>query len=211
VQDVVLALLAKEPSHGYELRRRLAAALGPLGEALNAGQIYVTLTRLEKTGLVVREREDTPVRGPRRKVYGLTAAGRERVAAWMAEGVGPRADLTEFHLKLVAAAESGLADPLVLVDTRRRELMRDLAEAQHAALAHDTNSEAGLLLEGIALRLQADLRWLVVCGRTWSARTARTKGNETDDERQSARPAAAQGHRWEPGRGTHRPPGVAGA
>jgi DNA-binding PadR family transcriptional regulator len=178
VQDVVLTLLAKEPSHGYDLRQRLVAALGPLGETLNAGQVYVTLTRLERAGLVIQEREDAPVRGPRRKVYALTAAGQERVAAWLAEDAGPRADVTEFHLKLVAAAESGLADPLALVDARRRELIRSLAEAQHAALAHDTNAEAGLLLEGIALRLQADLRWLEACGRTWSARAPRGRGGE---------------------------------
>ena len=177
MQDVVLALLAKEPSHGYDLRQRLAAALGPLGDTLNAGQIYVTLTRLEKAGLVVQDREDAPVRGPRRKVYTLTAAGQERVAAWMAESTGPRTDVTEFHLKLVAAAESGLADPVALVDARRRELMRSLAEAQRAALAHDTDSEAGLLLEGIALRLQADLRWLEACERTWSARRGEGGGN----------------------------------
>lgn len=183
MQDVVLALLAEEPSHGYDLRQRLAAALGPLGDTLNAGQIYVTLTRLEKAGLVVQDREDAPVRGPRRKVYALTAAGQERVAAWMAESGGPRADVTEFHLKLVAAAESGLADPVALVDTRRRELMRSLAEAQRAALAHDTDSEAGLLLEGIALRLQADLRWLEACERAWSAR--RGKAEEADENRRA--------------------------
>jgi DNA-binding PadR family transcriptional regulator len=170
VQDVVLALLAKEPSHGYDLRGRLAAALGPLGETLNAGQVYVTLTRLEKAGLVVQERADEPVRGPRRKVYALTAAGQERVAAYMAESPGLRADVTEFHLKLVAAAESGLADPLALVDARRAELMRGLAQAQRAALARDTQSDAGLLLEGVALRLQADLRWLEACERVWSTR-----------------------------------------
>ena len=55
-QEVVLAMLAKEPSHGYELRARLRDALGPLGEAMNAGQVYVTLTRLEKAGLVAVER-----------------------------------------------------------------------------------------------------------------------------------------------------------
>ncbi|MFB7287116.1 PadR family transcriptional regulator [Actinacidiphila glaucinigra] len=176
MQDVVLALLTKEPSHGYDLRRRLVAALGPLGETLNAGQIYVTLTRLEKAGLVVQEREDAPLRGPRRKVYALTAAGQERVAAWMTEGVGPRADVPEFHLKLVAAAESGMAEPLALVEARRRGLRRSLAEAQHAVLTHGTDSEAGLLLEGVALRLQADLRWLEACERTWSARAPHGKG-----------------------------------
>ncbi|WP_399882539.1 PadR family transcriptional regulator [Streptomyces sp. BBFR51] len=140
----------------------------------------MTLARLEKAGLVVQDREDAPVRGPRRKVYALTAAGRERAAAWLAEGTGPRADVTEFHLKLVAAAESGLADPLVLVEARRRQLMRGLAEAQHAALAHDTNSEAGLLLEGIALRLQSDLRRLEACGRTWSVRVPGGKGGGSE-------------------------------
>ena len=49
-QEVVLAMLAKEPSHGYELRARLRLALGPLGEAMNDGQIYVTLTRLRRRG-----------------------------------------------------------------------------------------------------------------------------------------------------------------
>ena len=45
-QEVVLAMLAKEPSHGYQLRGRLRQALGPLGDMMNDGQIYVTLARL---------------------------------------------------------------------------------------------------------------------------------------------------------------------
>jgi hypothetical protein len=51
-QEVVLTMLAKEPSHGYQLRARLRDALGPLGDAMNPGHVYVTLTRLEKAGLV---------------------------------------------------------------------------------------------------------------------------------------------------------------
>ncbi|MET9105376.1 PadR family transcriptional regulator [Streptomyces zhihengii] len=177
---MVLALLVKEPSHGYDLRGRLVKALGPLGESLNTGQVYVTLTRLEKAGLVVQEREAASARGPRRKVYALTGAGRERVTDWLAEPAGPRADVAEFHLKLVAAAESGLAEPTVLVEGRRRELRRALAEAQRAVLTHGTDSEAGLLLEGVALRLQADLRWLEVCEQTWSARAPYARGEEDE-------------------------------
>src|SRR5262245_23091203 len=52
MREAMLALLAKEPAHGYELRQRLAAALGPVGEVLNSGQVYVTLSRLERAGLV---------------------------------------------------------------------------------------------------------------------------------------------------------------
>ena len=54
-QEVVLAILAKEPAHPYQLRARLDDALGPLGDGLNAGHIYVTLSRLERAGLVVIE------------------------------------------------------------------------------------------------------------------------------------------------------------
>src|SRR5918996_2672320 len=77
VQEVVLALLAKEASHGYELRARLQLALGPLAEALNSGHVYVTLTRLEKAGLVSSERLGQ-TDAPDRKMYELTDAGRER-------------------------------------------------------------------------------------------------------------------------------------
>jgi DNA-binding PadR family transcriptional regulator len=169
-QEVVLAMLAKEPSHGYELRARLRHALGPLGETMNAGQIYVTLTRLEKAGLVTCERSTGSADRPDRKVYALTPNGQQRVAEWLAEVSWPKPDLAEFHLKLVAAAAAGLADPLTIVDTQRRELLRRLRDAQRAALAEPAGSDAGLLLEGIALRLQADLRWLEACEQNWTGR-----------------------------------------
>ena len=169
-QEVVLALLAKEPSHGYQLRARLRQALGPLGEGMNAGQVYVTLTRLEKAGLVASEPSAGLPDRPDRKVYELTpgrpAAGR-RLAG---RGELARAGPAEFHLKLVAAAAARLADPLTIVDAQRRELLLRLREAQRAAMAEPDGSEAGLLLEGLVLRLQADLRWLEECERHWTSR-----------------------------------------
>ena len=168
-QEALLAMLAKEPSHGYELRARLRAALGPLGEAMNAGHIYVTLTRLEKAGLVASERL-TGLEASDRKRYELTAQGQERVAEWLTEVSWPKPDLAEFHLKLVAAASARLADPLTLVDAQRRELLRRLRDAQRAAMAEPDRSDAALLLEGIVLRLQADLRWLEACEQSWTSR-----------------------------------------
>ena len=169
-QEVLLAMLAKEPSHGYELRARLRDALGPLGEAMNAGQVYVTLTRLEKAGLLAAERSADGTDRPDRKVYALTPEGQQRVAEWIAEVSWPRPDLAEFHLKLIAAASAGLADPLTIVDTQRRELLRRLRAAQRAAMAEPERSDAALLLEGIVLRLQADLRWLEACEKNWTHR-----------------------------------------
>ena len=173
-QEVVLALLAKEPSHGYELRARLRQALGPLGEAMNDGQIYVILGRLEKAGLASCELAQGGPDRADRKVYALTAQGHQRVSEWLGELSWPRPDLAEFHLKLLAAAASGLADPIGMVDAQRRELLRRLREAQRAAMAEPDRSDAGLLLEGIVLRLQADLRWLEACERNWTPRKDRS-------------------------------------
>src|SRR3984957_18903022 len=140
---------------------------------MNAGQIYVTLTRLEKAGLVTSERSAGLADRPDRKVYELTAAGQQRVAGWLAEVSWPRPDLAEFHLKLIAAAAARLADPIAIVDAQRRELTRRLRDAQRAAMAEPDHSDAGLLLEGIVLRLQADLHWLEACERNWARREAR--------------------------------------
>lgn len=165
-QEVVLAILAKEPAQGSQLRARLDHALGTLGEAINDGQIYVTLRRLETAGLVTRAGTSPG----ERKVYQLTASGHARVAEWLAEVSWPRPDLAEFHLKLIAAGHAGLADPLDIVGAQRRELLRRLRDAQQLAMAEPDGSEAGLLLEGIVLRLQADLRWLEACERSWTVR-----------------------------------------
>jgi DNA-binding PadR family transcriptional regulator len=172
VQEVLLALLAEGASHGYQLRARLALALGPLAGALNAGHVYVTLNRLEKSGLVRCERVGQSDR-PDRKVYELTDTGRARVHEWLEDTSWPKPAPAEFHLKLVAAAAAGLADPVGIVDQQRSELLLELREAQRAALAEPPGSVAGLLLEGVVLRLQADLRWLEQCARYWEERSGR--------------------------------------
>ena len=171
-QEVVLAMLAKEPSQGFQLRARLNDALGPLGEALNAGQIYVVLGRLEKAGLVTLS-GGAGTRDRERKLYELTPAGQERVGEWLGEVSWPKPDLAEFHLKLIAAAAAGLADPIGIVDAQRRELLRRLRDAQRAEMEEPVGSDAALLLEGIVLRLQSDLRWLEACESNWTTRRRR--------------------------------------
>jgi DNA-binding PadR family transcriptional regulator len=172
VQEVLLALLAKEPAHGYQLQAQLQMALGPLADALNGGHVYVTLTRLEKAGLVVSTRVAQGDR-PDRKVYELTSSGRERVEEWLHDTSWPKPAPAELHLKLVAAAAAGMADPVGIVDAQRRALLLGLRDAQRAALGEPEGSVAGLLLEGVVLRLQADLRWLEACARHWNSNKGR--------------------------------------
>lgn len=160
------------PRSAAELRQRLAKALGPAGGALNPGQVYVTLSRLERAGLVQAVEVAQPSH-PDKKVYELTASGRERVGRWLADVTWPKVAPVEFHLKLVVAAATGLADPVALVDSQRLELLRQLHQLQALALAEPADSDGALLLEGASLRLQADVRWLEVGERRWIERGSR--------------------------------------
>ena len=169
MREAILALLSKEPSHGYELHTRLCAVLGEAVTPLNVGQVYVTLNRLEKAGLVVAAEVEQQRRSDK-KVYSATAAGRELVAQWLADVSWRKSAPTDFHLKLVAAASTALADPVGLIDTQRRELLRHLAGLQRAQATASADGAATLLLEGAALRVQADIRWLEVCERHWTQR-----------------------------------------
>ena len=70
----LLALLAGGPAHGYELKQAMEQQFGAVLPPLNAGQIYTTLSRLERDGLV----EDDAVAQngrPNKRVYRLTEAG----------------------------------------------------------------------------------------------------------------------------------------
>jgi DNA-binding PadR family transcriptional regulator len=166
MREALLAILSKEPSHGYELHQRLSAALDDSGGGLNVGQVYVTLTRLERAGLVaVRDIEQSS--RPDKKVYEATAAGREVARAWLADTGWPKTALVDFHLKLIAAAATGMADPVEIIDAQRRELLRRLAQVQHAMTAQARSGHPDVLAEGIVLHLQADLRWLEICERHW--------------------------------------------
>jgi DNA-binding PadR family transcriptional regulator len=172
MREAMLALLAKEPAHGYELRQRLTEALGPIGEVLNPGQVYVTLSRLERAGLVQGVQVEQKL-APDKKVYEVTPAGREQVTTWLLDSSWPRTAPVDFHLKLMAAAATRLADPVTMIDVQRRELLRRLREVQQLAQQEPADGVGVLLLEGSAIRLQADVRWLESCERWWTERKSR--------------------------------------
>ena len=78
----LLALLAKEPAHGYELKTLLEQIFGEAYPPPNIGQIYVTLQRLERDGLV-RSQDVVQTTRPNKRVYELTEAGREALSEWI--------------------------------------------------------------------------------------------------------------------------------
>jgi DNA-binding PadR family transcriptional regulator len=159
----LLALLAKEPAHGYELATRLEQIFGQAYPSPNIGQVYVTLRRLEQAGLV-RSQDVVQSARPNKRVYELTPAGREALAAWIeAPSDGPRVR-DDFFMKLALSPQAGATDRMGLINRQRRHylsLMRGLSGlAEQAAPGNRTSR---LLIEGAMLHLQADLDWLERC------------------------------------------------
>ncbi|GJF34277.1 PadR family transcriptional regulator [Kitasatospora sp. NE20-6] len=159
----LLALLAKEPAYGYEIKQSLERTFGAAYPQLNIGQIYVTLTRMEKTGLVCG-REIVQARKPDKRVYEITETGRQELTKWFAEPTeGPRVR-DEFFMKLVLAPDTDLADQLTLINNQRRHYLNLLRGLNHLAAGEDRESRVShLLIEGAVLHLQADLDWLERC------------------------------------------------
>lgn len=162
VRQGLLALLAEEPMYGARLRSEFEARTGGTWP-LNVGQVYTTLARLERDGLV------EPVGGSDeegRIAYRLTAVGRAETASWWLTPVDrdstPRDELV---IKLALAVTSPGIDVPRVVQTQRtatlthlRDLTRLKSRAGDAPSAHDL---AWLLvLESLLFSAEAEVRWL---------------------------------------------------
>jgi DNA-binding PadR family transcriptional regulator len=161
VREVLLGLLHKEPSHGYELKLAIESIFGELWPEVNIGQIYQTLGRLERVGLV---RSATVAQGnrPDKRVYELTVAGRQELQRWIDEPLPVVRVRDTFFSKLLVAWKTRLTDPVVLIDQQRRAYLRQLREL--GELAETTTSLVGrLAAEAAALHVQADLKLLEFC------------------------------------------------
>lgn len=165
MRHLLLALLAKEPAHGYELKQAMEQLFGSAYPSPNIGQIYVTLNRLARDGLVDSQDVAQSSR-PNKRVYELTSAGREELATWLDQPAESPRIREEFFVKLALAPLTGTVDRISLINRQRRHhlnTMRTLTEMAHSA--EGDNPTARLLIEGVLLHLQADLDWLEICQR----------------------------------------------
>jgi DNA-binding PadR family transcriptional regulator len=158
MRELFLALLAAERGHGYELKQTLQQEFGEVLPALNAGQIYSTLARLERDGLVVGQSVEGDSR--RKRMYELTEAGRVALARWIDTPVPGMRLKDEFFMKLVVVASAGLAQPETLIEGQRREYLQSLRDLDALLASNDKGAAAELLVEGAVLHAKADLEWL---------------------------------------------------
>lgn len=154
----ILGLLAEEPLHGYEVKTRFESLLGGTWE-VNIGQIYSTLQRLERDGLVAPADD----RGDRGKLpYHLTAAGRRSLDDWLRQPEDePQQLREEIYVKLLLAGRlaNGNVERL-LADQRRVYLQRlkDLSGLERRS-RDEGRHDLALLVRGAVLHTEADLKW----------------------------------------------------
>jgi len=161
-RHAVLGLLVRRPRHGYELRAAFEAVVG--GEEnwdVKPAQIYTTLTRMEKTGLVAEQSVEQDA-GPEKRIYAITPQGYRSLQGWFEEGTPPEHQRDEFFLKLMLGLISGAADPYRIINVERISLYQQLhaITAQRMGIDRERELAQVLLLEKAAMHLEADLRWL---------------------------------------------------
>jgi len=160
VRHSLLALLSAGPMHGYGLKTEFEAATGDIWP-LNVGQVYTTLGRLERDGLVTA---GTDADG--QKVYEITEAGRGELGRWFETPV-PREVIPrqEMAIKLVFAMRSAVADVAAVVQRQRVATVRALQDVTRLKAAAESSGDmAGLMmLDGLVFQAEAEARWLDMC------------------------------------------------
>jgi len=157
IKEGLLAVLAREDAHGYQLKQELEAATGGTWH-INIGQVYTTLQRLERDGLIVSV--DTDEQG--RIHYSLTSAGREQLGGWMGAPVDlAAAGRDEISLKILLAAAQGRDAARRVVEVQRGATMAVLQDYTALKATDDRPDLAWALhLDRLVFSAEAELRWL---------------------------------------------------
>jgi DNA-binding PadR family transcriptional regulator len=173
IRQGLLALLEQGPMYGYQLRAEFESRTGATWP-LNVGQVYTTLGRLERDGLVEPLGDD----GEGHAVYRITDAGRAEVSSWFATPVSrtspPRDELA---IKLAIAVTVPGVDVRAVVQKQRTATVRALQDYTRLKVqAADGDRPADLawllVLDSLVFAAEAEVRWLDHC----EARLARAAG-----------------------------------
>ncbi|HKA84768.1 MAG TPA: PadR family transcriptional regulator [Acidimicrobiales bacterium] len=195
VRQGLLALLDQADMYGYQLRSEFEAYTGGAWP-LNIGQVYTTLERLERDGLVAITRpaegdgEDRPAAGGsggrEHKYYAITRAGRDALRDWFEATAGDEPPPRDELLAKVLLALAGGREHALAVVTRQRTALTAALQARRRGLRPTATSPGNgvtalaptLVADALVSRAEADLRWLDVC-EARLAQLSRPAGNGT--------------------------------
>jgi len=157
IKQGLLALLADGPRHGYQLKLDLESATGD-AVTINVGQVYTTLQRLERDGLV----EDGGNDSEGRAIYRITPSGIAALREWVSRPEDlAAAGRDEISIKVLLALFTPGLDPAQVIETQRRATMGLL---QDFTLLRAQDSDADLAwqlhLDRLMYSAEAELKWL---------------------------------------------------
>jgi DNA-binding PadR family transcriptional regulator len=194
VKHSLLALLTQGPRYGYQLRAQFEECTGGTWP-LNIGQVYTTLDRLERDGLVRDEGDD----GAGHRYYSLTDAGRTEASDWFNQPARPaHPPRNELAIKLAIAVTTPGVDVQRVIQAQRSATVRalqDVTRAKRAAAEDPDGADlaGSLVLESLVFTAEAEVRWLDHCeaavlraarhGRTPDRRSAPTVPARTAADR----------------------------
>ena len=157
VRHALLALLSQGPKYGLQLRDEFMAGTGEVWP-LNVGQVYTTLQRLERDGLVESDDEAAP--GPQ-NVFRITADGSRELADWLRTppdlSSPPRDELV---IKILVALRVAGTDPLDVIQVHRRYLVELMQRWTRLKADDDADLGQALVVDAELFRLDAVVRWL---------------------------------------------------
>jgi DNA-binding PadR family transcriptional regulator len=167
VRNALLALLEQGPMYGYQLRAEFERRTGATWP-LNVGQVYTTLARLERDGLVAALHDgvaDDEGSAQHRVMYVATAAGREEAAGWFTTPVArtqpPRDELA---IKLALAVTVPGADVGAVIQQQRSATMTALQDYTRLKRnGGDADLAWSLVLDSLVFAAEAEIRWLDHC------------------------------------------------
>jgi DNA-binding PadR family transcriptional regulator len=161
IKYALLSLLDQQPHHGYQLKTAVEDWLGQ-SWPLNIGQVYTTLARLERDGLVGAGEVDQQGR----QTYQITPAGRAALADWFATPV-PRDGLVrdELLVKLVAAVAAGDGTALAVIRAQRTATLQLLQQHTRRKVAAERQRDLPRLVVADLLigQAEAEVAWLELC------------------------------------------------
>jgi DNA-binding PadR family transcriptional regulator len=157
VRHAVLALLAEGPKYGLKLRQEFEERTGEVWP-LNVGQVYTTLQRLERDGLI--ESDDDAEAGPK-KSFRITPSGADELAEWLRTppdlSSPPRDELV---IKVLVAWRLPGVDVHDLVQAHRRYLVQLMQQYTRLKEHEHDDINVALVVDAELFRLDAVVRWL---------------------------------------------------
>jgi DNA-binding PadR family transcriptional regulator len=160
VKHGLLAILAERPTHGYGLKSRFEKSTAGLWP-LNIGQVYTTLARLERDGLVASEGVDARDR----QAWKITKTGRSVLADWFQSPVNDDTARNELAIKVLIALTDRGIDVGRILQTQRAAAMKRLQEytAEKRRLPPELHLSRLLLLDALTLKVDAEIKWIDLC------------------------------------------------